>query len=141
MGGFSDYLEKAILNATLRNIAFPAANASVYLALFSSDPLDDGSGTELTAGTAVGYARVQILAAGWSAPAASTPSTASTVSNLANINFAPCGGDWPVVTHFALFDVAVAGNMLYHGALTTPLTFINGDTCRFAAGTLAAGAN
>ena len=34
------------------------------------------------------------------------------------IAFNAATGDWGLITHFALFDAATAGNMLAHGTLT-----------------------
>ena len=143
MSAFSDYLEQAVLNAVLRGVAFPAPSATTYVALFTSDPLDDGSGTELTNITAPGYARVGVAAAGgWTAPEVSTPATGSTVSNVAAVEFPEAVGDWAgPITHFALFDSAANGNMLFRGQLSTPRTIATGDVLRFSVGALVVGVN
>jgi hypothetical protein len=55
MAEMSNYLENALINATLRNTSYTPPT-TVYVALFTSDPTDAGSGTEVsTAGTS--YAR------------------------------------------------------------------------------------
>ena len=56
MAAFSDYLEGAVLDATLRNTSY-SSPSTVYLALFTSDPTDAGSGTECS-GT--NYARQSV---------------------------------------------------------------------------------
>ena len=56
MSAISNYLENALLNATLRNTTYTSP-ATVYAALFTTDPTDDGSGTECTGS---GYARKAI---------------------------------------------------------------------------------
>jgi len=137
MGAFSDYTEKAILNATLRGIAFPTPTANVYVALFISDPLDDASGTELNNGTSPGYARVAVANAGWTAPVAATPSTPSTSQNVDAFEFPEASAPWlGPITHFALFDTITSGHMLYHAPMTTPRTIGLGDILRFASGAL-----
>jgi hypothetical protein len=124
---FSDYLEAAIINATLRGTTFPAAPANVYLALFTSAPNDDASGTEVTGGA---YARVVVsTTGGWTAP-----SGAGTTSNAADIVFPVATAGWGTVTHMAIFDAATAGNMLYWGALVATKLVLTGDTVRFLAG-------
>jgi hypothetical protein len=138
MSAFSDYLEEAILNATLRGVAFITPPTSTYLALFTTDPLDDASGTELTNVTAPGYARVQIVSAGsWTAPTSPTPSTGSTVGNVNTLEFAEATANWAgPITHFALFDALTGGHMLYHAPMTTARTIELGDVLRFSAGAL-----
>ena len=46
MSGFSDHLENALFNATLRGGSY--TGGSVFAALFTSNPTDAGSGTEVT---------------------------------------------------------------------------------------------
>ena len=45
MAAASDYLEAALLDATLRATSYTSPS-TVYLALYTSDPGDDNSGTE-----------------------------------------------------------------------------------------------
>jgi hypothetical protein len=126
----SDYLENAIINATLRGTTFPAPPASVYIALFTTSPGDAGTGTEVTGGA---YARSAVsTTGGWAAPSGGNGST----SNVADIVFTSATADWGTVTHIAIFDALTTGNMLYWGALTTPKVVSNGDLVKFLAGTL-----
>lgn len=137
MAAFSDYLEAAILNATLRGVTFPTPPASVYLALFTSSPTDNNTTTgELTTLNSPGYARVQVTPAGWSAPAAG--SGASTSSNSNALEFPEATNNWAgPITHFGIYDAASGGNLLYHGALASSRTIGTGDVLRFSAGALA----
>ena len=50
MAEISDYLEKKILDYVLRDTADWAA-AAVYLALHTADPVDAGSGAEVSGGS------------------------------------------------------------------------------------------
>jgi len=54
MAEISDYLENALINGTLRGTTYPAP-ASVYVGLYTSDPTDANTGTEVSGGS---YARV-----------------------------------------------------------------------------------
>jgi hypothetical protein len=83
-----------------------------------------------------GYARVQRdpADANWTAASPTDGITA----NVADITFpAPTTG-WGTITHFGLWDAATGGNLLIHGALTTPRTVSGGDSAPvFSAGGLA----
>jgi hypothetical protein len=94
----------------------------IYIALFTSDPTDAASGTEVSGGS---YARVQYdpSDANWSAPDA----TGGLCQNLAAITFPAPTGNWGVVTHFGVFDRSALGNLTAHGVLTTPKTVNSGD--------------
>ena len=98
MAAFSDYLEGAVLDATLRNTSY-SSPSTVYLALFTSDPTDAGSGTECS-GT--GYAR----------QAAAFSRTGATASNSSAIEFPTAGGSWGTITHFGVLDASSSGNLL-----------------------------
>lgn len=121
MSKFSDYLEAALINVTLRGIAF-AAPATVYLALYTSDPEDDDGGTEVAGGS---YARQSVA---FAAPADGV------TSNSAQISFPVATADWGVITHVGIRDAAAAGNLLYHGQLDTPRTIEEDDQLVFDAG-------
>jgi hypothetical protein len=134
MPALSDYLEAALLNATLRGVAFTPPVA-LYVALYSSDPGDDNSGPELDGVSYPGYARVSIPNANWSAPAAGAGP--SQTANTAAIDFPTATAVWPnPVTHFGIFDAATAGNLLFYGPLSAARTLSTGDNLRFAAGAL-----
>jgi hypothetical protein len=120
MAAMSNYLENALINATLRNTAYTSP-ATVYAGLFTSDPTDAGSGTEVSGGS---YARKAI--------AFGAPSNGASVNSGA-IEFNQATANWGTVTHFAIFDALTTGNMLYHGALTSSKTIETGDVFKFAA--------
>lgn len=116
----SNYLEDALLDHSLGTTAYTAPSA-VYLALFTSDPADDASGTELSGN---GYARESVSFNASSSGSATGPTSAT--------EFSASGGDFGTVTHFALFDALTGGNMLFYGSLTSSKTITDGDTLRFA---------
>lgn len=132
MGGKSNYLEDKVLNWALNGVTMGTAPAAVYVALYNGDPLDTGAG-----GAAV---TTTIRPAG--RPAASfgnTPATnagANTVANDAVVDFGVAAGG-ATVTHFAVFDAASGGNMLYSSPITgAPKTIIAGANVTFPIGTL-----
>ncbi len=121
--GMSDYLENALLNSTLRGQAFTAPTA-IYAALFTSDPTDAGTGTEVSGGA---YTR-QAITFG-------TPSN-GTCSNSADVLFPVATAAWGTITHFAIYDAATGGNLLYSGAFTTAKTIATDDQLKLAAGNI-----
>ena len=123
MAEMSNYLENALINATLRNTSYTSA-ATVYLALYTTDPTDADTGTEVTGGS---YARQSVT---FGAPS----NGAST--NSAAIEFPQCTASWGTVTHVGIRDALTTGNLLYHTALDASKTIATGDVFRVASGSL-----
>jgi hypothetical protein len=123
MAEISNYLENALVNATLRNTTYTSPT-TVYLALYTSDPTDADSGTECT-GTA--YARQSITFG--------APSNGVT-TNSAAIEFPQAGGSWGTITHIGIRDALTTGNLLYHTPLDASKTIATGDVFRVAIGSL-----
>ena len=115
----SNYLENALINATLRNTTYTSPS-TVYAALFTTDPTDAGTGTEVSGGS---YAR-QAITFGAPSNGAST--------NSAAVEFPQATGNWGTITHFGIYDASSSGNLLYHGALTSSKTIETGDVFKFA---------
>jgi len=123
MAEMSNYLENALINGTLRATSYTAPS-TVYLALYTSDPTDADTGTEVS-GTS--YAR-QSITFGSPSNGAST--------NSAAIEFPQAGGSWGTVTHVGIRDASTSGNLLYHTALDASKTIATGDVFRIATGSL-----
>lgn len=123
MAAMSNYLENALINATLRNTTYTSP-ATVYVALFTSDPTDAGSGTEVSGGS---YARQSATFA--------APSIGAAATN-ADIQFPQATGNWGTITHFGIYDALTTGNLLYHGQLTASKTIETGDVFKIATGNL-----
>jgi len=123
MAAMSNYLENALINATLRNTSYTSPT-TVYVGLFTTDPTDAGSGTEVSGGS---YAR---QVATFAAPSNGASSTD------ADVQFPQATANWGTVTHFGLFDALTNGNLLYHGALTSSKTIETGDVFKIATGNL-----
>ena len=131
MAAFSDFLETALLNHTLRgNIGGTsyAQPATVYVALFTTATDDAGGGTEVTGGS---YAR--------QGPLTFTVPASGQVANTVDIIFPTATAGWGTVTHVGIYDAVTAGNRLYHGPLATSKTVNNGDSFRFVASQLVVG--
>jgi hypothetical protein len=123
MAEFSNYLENALINATLRNTAYTSPT-TVYVALYTSDPTDADTGTEVS-GT--NYAR-QSVTFGSPSNGAST--------NSAAVEFPQAGSSWGTVAYIGIRDASTAGNLLFHTALDASKTIATGDVFRIATGSL-----
>ncbi len=128
MAAASTYLEQAIGNEVLGGTAW-AAPATLYLALFTAAPTDDGGGTEVSGGA---YSRLAVTNNTTNWPTIS--GSQDTKSNASNLTFPTATGAWGTVTHWGVFDGSTGGNLLLHGALVTARTVANGDIVRFPAG-------
>lgn len=114
MAGKSTYLETKLLS-WIKGSAFPTAPASVYVALFNGDPTDAGTGG----------AEVTTLVRTAGRVASTFGAIANrTISNSAVVDFGNAETKTDV-THFALFDAAASGNMLYSAPLTGGAQTVN----------------
>lgn len=117
----SDTTENDTLNAILRGVD-PSwrANASRWIAFYTADPGE--TGTAVTNETAyTNYARVLVTASTGFSAAASGQS-----SNTGLLQFPQCGATGATLTHVAIVTTASgAGQILYSGALNSPLTVAN----------------
>ena len=125
MAEMSDYLENAILNATL-NATNYTAPTNPYVSLHTADPTDAGTGAEVSGG---GYARQTA-----SFPTAS--GTGGSVSTDADITFPTATASFGTVTHIGVWDAATGGNLLYHTALDSSKTIDSGDIFKITSGNL-----
>jgi hypothetical protein len=123
MAEMSNYLENALINATLRNTSYTSP-AAVYLALYTSDPTDADTGTEVSGNA---YAR-QAITFGAPSNGVST--------NSAAIEFPQATGSWGTVSYIGIRDASTSGNLLYHTALDASKAIATGDVFRVAIGSL-----
>lgn len=119
MGSISDFLELELLDHVFNAAYTPPA--TVYLALFESDPLDAFSGTE-TAYT--NYARQAI---------AFDAAASRNIDQTALETFPANGGSTVTITHWAIFDAVSAGNGMAHGSFAVSKQVNNGNTPSVAA--------
>ena len=125
MAEMSNYLENALLNATLNATTYTAP-ATVYVSLWTSDPTDAGSGTEVSGGS---YARTAVSFA-------TASGTSGNVLNDADVTFPTATGSWGTVGWIGINDAATSGNLLYHTALDTAKTIDSGDIFKISTGNL-----
>jgi hypothetical protein len=123
MAEMSNFLENALINATLRATTYTSV-ATVYVSLWTSDPTDAGSGTEVSGGS---YARTAVTFA--------APSNGVT-TNSADVTFPTATGSWGVVGWIGINDAASSGNLLYHSPLDTSKTIDSGDIFKISTGNL-----
>ena len=123
MAEMSNYLENALINVTLRATSYTAPT-TVYVALYTTDPTDADTGTEVTGGS---YARTSVT---FGAPSNGVS------TNSADVTFPTCTSAWGTVTHIGLRDASTAGNLLYHTPLDTSKTIDSGDIFKISSGNL-----
>ena len=119
---FSNTFETTVLKWTLTTDAVTRPT-TWYIGLFTSDPTDAGTGTEVSGN---GYTR----------KAVTFSVTGDTATNTASIEFDAATASWGTVTHVAVFDASTSGNMIVHSALTTAKAVSTGDILRVPTGDL-----
>jgi len=122
-GGASNFLENKILDHVLRVSSYSQPSA-LYVALYTTDPGDGDSGTEVSGGS---YARVSV-----SFGAASN----GTSSNSAAVEFPTATASWGTIVSAGIRDASTGGNLLFYGSLTQSVTIGADETLRFPAGNL-----
>lgn len=130
MAGKSTYLEDKLLN-WLKGTTFPAAPSTVYVALFTANPADDGTGgTEVSGGN---YSRVAITtSSGWSAISGTAPRQ---ISNSGIVTFPTPSANWGTITGIGVYDASTAGNLLYWNSITSQV-INSGVVASMAAGNI-----
>jgi hypothetical protein len=123
MAEMSNFLENALINATLRATTYTSV-ATVYVSLWTSDPTDAGSGTEVSGGS---YARTAVTFG--------APSNGVTL-NSADVTFPTATASWGTVGWIGINDAATSGNLLYHSPLDTAKTIDSGDIFKISTGNL-----
>lgn len=125
----SNYLiNKQLL--VLTNQGTFSSPATLYLALYTSNPQPNNSGTEVS-GT--NYARQAVT---WT----SIGGTGTSATNSATITFPTAGsGGWGTITYLALFDASTSGNLLMFAPATSSVTVANGNVYQVASGQLLIG--
>ena len=119
---FSNTFETHVLNYVFTSTSVTRPTAW-YLALFTSNPDEDASGTEVsTSGTA--YAR----------QSATFTVSGNTASNSAAIEFPTATASYGTVTHVGVFDASTGGNLIAYSALSTSKAVGTGDVFRVPSG-------
>jgi len=125
MAEMSNFLENALINATLRNTTYTSP-ATVYVSLWTSDPTDAGSGTEVST-VSTSYVRQSVTFG--------APSNGASLNTTA-VEFPQATASYGTVGWIGINDAVSSGNLLYHSPLTTSKTIDTGDIFKIAIGSL-----
>jgi hypothetical protein len=119
---FSNNAENLLLNwvLTTGSVTRPTA---WYVGLFTDDPTDADTGTEVSGGS---YARTAVTFS----------VTGNAATNTGGVEFPAATASWGTVSHIAVYDASTGGNMIFHSALTTAKTITDGDVFRIPTGDL-----
>lgn len=119
---FSNYLETKVLDHVFGGTSYTAPG-TLYLALHTSNPAEDDSGTEVSGG---GYARQTVA----------FTTSGNTTSNTSAVEFPTATANYGTVSHCGVYDASSAGNLLAYAALSSSKTIETGDVFRVPAGDL-----
>lgn len=123
MSEMSNYLENALINATLRGTNFTAPT-TVYVGLYTSDPTDANTGTEVSGGA---YARTAVT---FGAP------SDGVTTNSGAVTFPTATASWGTIGWIGILDASTGGNLLYHTPLDASKTIGSGDIFTISTGNL-----
>jgi len=143
MANITNYLRSRILNQSVGNAPL-LWHEQTYIGLFVASPdenyLPDSTGSAVeVAGTTNGYDRIEILSSDWT--------ELNEFGQIANVNPITwtANGTWSgtlggavaqAVVGTGLFDASSAGNLLWFGPLSVPVTIVSEDTFTIAPGSL-----
>ena len=130
----TDYLKLIFNNTAISNIGNAAGiqpsgvDGSLYVALYSTDPTDADSGTEIVY---TSYARVAVArtVGGWTV-------SGNQVENAAVITFPTSTGGSDTATHFGIRTAASGGDLIGSGALNSSIAIVSTNIPKFNAGDL-----
>tara|TARA_S200002703_G_scaffold91423_1_gene78912 strand:+ start:698 stop:1084 length:387 start_codon:yes stop_codon:yes gene_type:complete len=121
---FSNHLETEILDHVFGGNAY-SAPGTLYLALHTANPDEDGSGAEVsTSGTAYARQTVAFTVSG------------NTATTSGAVEYSTATANFGTVTHVGVWDASTSGNLLAYAALTSSKTIETGDVFRVPAGDL-----
>ena len=119
---FSNHAENLVLDWLLTNGTATRPTAW-YVGLFTSDPTDANTGTEVSGGS---YARTAVTFS----------VTGNAATNTSGVEFPAATASWGTVSHIAIYDASTSGNMLFHTALDIAKAITDGDVFRIPTGDL-----
>ena len=119
---FSNTFETHVLDYlfTASSVTRPTA---WYLALHTSNPAEDDSGTEVSTG---GYARQSVT----------FTTSGDTASNSAAIEFPTATANYGTVSHVGVYTASSGGTLIAYAALSSSKAIETGDVFRVPAGDL-----
>lgn len=130
MSGFSDYLEKKIIDHVFKTGAY-SVPSNLYIALSKSTLSDTATGTTLP-GEVSGGSYERKLCNTWDASSAAGGDT----ENSQTVTFPTATAPWGTVKTFAVCDKTTKGNVLVWGSLSASKAIATGDTAKFATGAI-----
>lgn len=118
MGSISDFAEDAWLDHALNQVSYTSA-ATLYLALYTSDPTDADVGSEVP--DSGNYARAVI---------AFSAAASRAVVQSGAVTFNTASGSWGTVTHWGIVTSGTwgGGDLLAHGAFAAGKSIVSGNT-------------
>ena len=119
---FSNEFETRVLQWALTT-GTPTRPTAWYVGLFTTDPTDAGTGTEVSGGS---YARTAVT----------FTVSGDLATNSGAVEFPEATGTWGTITHIGVYDASTSGNLVVHGALTASKAIASGDIFRIPAGDL-----
>src|SRR6056297_1957085 len=122
MAALSDVYETEVLEWLFTGTTVTRPT-SFYIGLFTSDPTDAGTGTEVSGGA---YVR----------EAATFSVTGDTATTSAAVEWPVATANWGTITHVGVYDALSGGNLIAHAALTASKTINTDDVFRIPAGDL-----
>jgi hypothetical protein len=125
MAEMSNYLENALLNGTLNGTTYTAPT-TIYVGLYTSDPTDANTGTEVSGGS---YARKAVTFA-------TASGTSGSVATNADVTFDEATAAWGIVSYIGILDALTGGNLLYHTELDVAKDIDTGDIFLIQTGNL-----
>jgi hypothetical protein len=131
MPGFSNTVEKRLLDALFKSTTFPLP-AQIHISLHSADPGDTGA-NELVVGTSPGYARAarapdpnNTTHTSWQA--VDQTAEAAAIRNAAAVTFPEATADWNgnnKITHWGAWDAGSGGVFLCGGTIAAGGVTVN----------------
>lgn len=94
-----------------------------YVGLFTDDPTEAGTGTEITGNA---YARTVVA----------FTISGNAATNTGAVEFPEATGSWGTITHIGVMTASTAGTMIVHAALSASKAIASGDVFRINAGDL-----
>ena len=117
----SEELATQLLTAIFNNEEYIGPE-ELYIALFNGDPKDGGEEVDL-----LDYTRQLVE---FSQP------DGYSIQNINDVEFEPAYDDYGTVTHVAIMDASIGGNILFSEPLETPIELLEGVVIRIKAGHL-----
>ena len=128
----SNYVKTKTLDAWLNGQAFTIPS-NLYVALYTTNPNADNSGTEVSGGS---YARALLSVAD-----ATISGDNGVCTNDSVVQFNEATASWGTPTYFGVLDASTGGNLLFYGSLPTTFTVTAGLAPKFNIGELQITAN